>query len=57
MQLTRSQARVAFRAGGLKENGGAVEYVLGFFGKTVGAARKAYAKYVGEGVVVIRVTS
>ena len=24
-----------------------VEYVLGFFGKTVGAARKAYAEYVG----------
>jgi hypothetical protein len=27
-----------------------VEYVLGFFGKTVAAARKAYAEYVGEGV-------
>jgi hypothetical protein len=25
-----------------------VEYVLGFFGKTVGAARTAYAEYVEE---------
>jgi REP element-mobilizing transposase RayT len=27
-----------------------VEYVLGFFGESVGAARKAYVKYVEEGV-------
>jgi hypothetical protein len=27
-----------------------VDYVLGFFGRTVGAARKAYGEYVEEGV-------